>query len=132
MELEQFNRVGFEVLEAAFDERDQVLAVVAAGLVRIEAAAGFGGNMELFAAFFAQLRQQPFAAAIAIHIGGVEEIDATIKRPMQRSQRLLVLHATPGAADGPGTEADRRNLPTGSSKFAIFHRKRIGLIQTRI
>jgi len=43
--------------------------------VRVQAPPGFGGNVDGFTDLAAQSRQQLFAAAIAVNIGRVKEVD---------------------------------------------------------
>ena len=86
MQLQQVERLDFQVLKASFDEGRQVLHCVTGGNVRIESPAGFGGDKDLFPAFALQLGQQTFAMSVAVNISGVKEVDAKIDGPMQRRQ----------------------------------------------
>ena len=43
-----------------------------------QSAAGLGGDDDLFFALALQLRDQAFAAAHAVNVGGVDEVDAAI------------------------------------------------------
>src|SRR6266705_6661893 len=87
----------------------------------IETAAGFGSDIERFAALGTQLGQQSFTAPVAVNIGRVEEIDAPIQRAMQRGEGILIINGAPLGADCPGAEANRGHLPAGTSQFAILH-----------
>ena len=107
VQLQQIQRVGLEILQAALDEGGQVLAVEALGDERLQALAGLGRDVERVAALAAQARQQLFTVAVAVDVGGVEEVHAAIQRAVQRRQRLAIVDRAPGAADGPGAEADR-------------------------
>ena len=76
MKLDEIERIGLQILQAAVDELREVRFVVAVGGVGIEAAAGFGGDVNRLGALAAKLGDQAFAAAVAIDVGGVDEIDA--------------------------------------------------------
>ena len=125
MQLQQVNRVGLQVLKAAFDKRREILTIVTVGSVRIEPATRLGGNVKFVLPLPAQFRQQPFAVAVTIDIRRVEEIHAAVERGVQRGERFLVVHLAPRAADGPRAKADFRNLPAGTTEFAVFHAGKI-------
>ena len=46
--------------------------------MRIQSPPGFGGDVDDLTAFPAQLGQESFALTVAIHVGGVKEIDAHV------------------------------------------------------
>ena len=80
-------RLGAQVLEAALDERRQVRAAI--GL--------FGGRHDPCArpwwrcrssraSLSSSLREQLFASAVSVHVGGVEEVDAFLDRAMERAR----------------------------------------------
>ena len=125
MQLQQVNRVRFQVSQAAFDEGREVDAIVTVRGVWIEPAARLGGDVKFFLPLLSQFCHQPFAAAVAIDIRGVEEIHAAVERGVEGGERFLIVHVTPGAADGPRAKADFRNLPAGSSEFSIFHARKL-------
>ncbi len=87
MELDEVEAVGAQVLEAAVDEGGEVSAVVALGGVGIESAAGFGGDVDGVAgAFFAELGDEAFGAAVAIDVGCVDEIHSRVDGRVERLQ----------------------------------------------
>ena len=63
--------------------------------MRSEPPPGFGSHVKRVLPISSKLREQTFAASIAVYVGGVEEIYPEIQRAMQRGQRLLVLHTAP-------------------------------------
>ena len=81
----------------------------------IKPAAGLGGDDDLFAPILTQLAQQSFAAAVAIDIGRVKEIDPTVHRLVQRGYRLLVIYLSPRAANGPSAKTAGRHAPARPS-----------------
>ena len=83
MQLQQVNRVGLQVLKAAFDKRREILTIVTVGGVRIEPATGLGGDVKLFLSLLFQLGQQPFAVAVAINIGRVKKVHAAVECGVQ-------------------------------------------------
>ena len=121
MQLQEIDRVGFQIFQAAFDEGGEVRAVVTFGSVRVEPPAGLGGDPEFFLPLFAEPGEETFTVAIAVNIRSVEKIRAAIQRAVQRGKRFLVIDGAPGAADGPCAEADGRNFPAGPSEFAVVH-----------
>jgi hypothetical protein len=122
VELQQVERVRAQVRQAALDERGQVLAVVPRGHVRAQPTPGLGRHHDLFRSLGPQPRHQPLRAAVAVHVGGVDEVDALVHRAVQRAQRLGVVGAAPGvAADGPGAEADRGDAEGGATQRAVLH-----------
>ena len=119
MELHQVEAIGGQVAQAVFHETREVLSVVAFGGVRREAAPGLGGDHDFLFALALQLRDQPLAAAHAVDIGGVDEVDAAIDGLVQRGQRFVVANVSPCAANGPCAKTDFRNLPAGPSQRSI-------------
>ena len=121
MQLQQVNGFGVQVGKTALDKGGEVLAVIAFGHVRREAATGFCSDVELLAPLFAKLRQEQLAAAIAVNVRSVEEIYAQAQRTVESSQRFFIINCSPHAANGPCAKADARNFPASSSEFAVFH-----------
>src|SRR3712207_7781200 len=69
------------------DEGRQILGRVARGHVRVEPAPGLRGDDDLLARALApELREQALAAAVAVDVGRVEEVD-------RKSTRLNSSHA---------------------------------------
>jgi hypothetical protein len=90
--------------------------------VRIEAAAGLGGDVEVVAGpLLLEAGQQALAVAVAIDVGGVEEVHAQVQRLVQRGHGGSVVGGAPGATNGPGTEGDGGDLPAGAAEFAVLH-----------
>jgi hypothetical protein len=120
--LHQFECFRIQVFEATLNKAGQVLAVVAVGGVRIQTAACFGDDVKFIVRPFSfQLRQQPFAAPVAIDVGGIEEIDALIQGFMKGGDGLFPLDMTPISPDRPTAESNRGNAPACSSECSIFH-----------
>ncbi len=107
MELHEIETVGFQVGEAALDEGGDVFAVVACGDVGIEAAACFGGHDDFFTGtFFFEAGDEAFRTAVAINVGGVEEVDAQIDGFVQGCHGGGFIDVAPIGADGPRAKAD--------------------------
>src|ERR1022692_1478110 len=77
--------------------------------------------MDRFGTFPHHLADEPFTVPIAIHVGGVDEVDAEINRAVKGGQRFAVIHGAPCSTDGPRAEADFGNLPTRSPQIPIAH-----------
>src|SRR5271154_1042857 len=74
----------------------------------------FGRDINFVASPFPQRSaDHGFAVALAIELGGVDEIDALLVGVKQRVDRLPVVYGAPVAADLPCAETDLTNLPAG-------------------
>ena len=121
VKLDQVERRDLEILEAALHVPSQVYAVVAFPDMRTRAASDLGGHPERIASLAPQPGEQSFAVTVAIDVSGIEEIDAEVQRAVQAAHCLSIIHLTPGATDGPGTETDRGHGHAGPSKRLVVH-----------
>src|SRR5579864_4739514 len=62
---------------------------------------------------------QTLAAAVAIHIGRVDEGDAAVNRDMQGADRDVVVDGAPRTAYRPGPETHGRDPPPRPAQNAI-------------
>src|SRR6266516_4870446 len=108
------------------DEGGEVFAAVTFRRLRRQAAPGFCGDVKLFLSLLFESGEQPFAAAIAINIGGVEEVHPAVERCVERGERFFVIHVAPRTANGPRPKTDFGNSPAGSSESAIVHVEKLG------
>ena len=101
MQLQQVERLYTEVLEAALDEGREVFAVVARRGVRIEPAAGLGGDVDRLAPGApASLAISRVAAPVAVDVRRVDEVDAQVDRLVRASNASSSLtepHSPPTA-----------------------------------
>ena len=67
----------------------------------VEPAAGLRGDADP-GVVPAELAQESFASAVAVHVGRVEEGDAELDGAVERRQRRGVVDGAPTAADVPG------------------------------
>src|SRR5690606_19970777 len=58
----------------------------------------------------------------AVGVGGVEEVDPDVVRPVERRDGLLVVDLAPLPPDTPRAETDRGDLPSCRSECAVLHR----------
>jgi hypothetical protein len=122
VELQQIQRVGLQIAEAALDPGGEIVAAVALDGLRRQPPAGLGRDVNRFARpFAAQPRDQPLAAPVAVDIGGVDEIDTRVDGGVQCAHRLLVVDRAPRSADRPGAETNGRDLQSAPSQRPIFH-----------
>src|SRR5207253_644457 len=119
MKLHQIQAVRGEIAEAVFDKRAKVLFVVSVRGVRVEAAPGLGGDHDFLFTLALELRDQALTAAHSVDVRGIDEIHAAIDGLVEGGDGLRIVHRPPGAADGPCSETDIRDLPTSTSEFAI-------------
>ena len=122
VELDKIEAVDGEVRQAAVDEGGEVRGVVAVGGVRREPPAGLRNDVERLRPFAAEPCDEAFGEAVAVDVGGVKEIDTGVDGCMERGKRGFLVGASPLAtADGPGAEADLRDIPTGATEGACVH-----------
>ena len=122
VELDEVEAVDGEVRQAAVDEGREIRGVVAVGGVRGEPAASLRDDMERLRPFAAEARNQALGEAVAVDVGGIEEVDAGVEGCMERGKRGVLVGASPLAAtDGPGAEADLRNIPPRPTESACVH-----------
>ncbi len=73
----------------------------------------------------AALAQQPpdelLAAAVAVHVGGVEEGHTRVGRGVQRGHGVVLADRTPVGAELPAAEADHRHLATRTTQHPVLH-----------
>src|SRR5918997_6552619 len=110
VELEEVQGFYAEVLQAPLGKAGEVLVVVPFGGVGVETPAGLGGDEDLVVRPFAeQPADKPLAAAVAVHVRGVEEAHAEVDGPVQRGVGVLVAHLSPLAPERPSPEAYLRD-----------------------
>src|SRR5439155_7124805 len=87
MELKQVERLTREVSQTVLHPRGQVLPTIALHSLALKSSASFGRDKDrifIIRADSLQLCDQTLAAAVAVHVGCVDEIDATIDRFVKR------------------------------------------------
>ena len=90
--------------------------------LRRQAPPGLGGHERpLATALLQHARDQPLGMAVAVDVGGIDEVQARIERRMQRRHRLVIVHPAPGRADGPGPESDLANGAAGAAEGSGLH-----------
>src|ERR1700730_18663319 len=74
-------------------------------------------------------RQEPpdqlLAAAVTVHVGGVQERDPGLRGRLEGGQRVSVGHLAPIAAQLPGPQPDHRDGAAGLAQNAFFHPPRV-------
>src|SRR5690606_18637128 len=122
MQLQQVEGLDLQVAAAAVDPLLQVLRDVAGHLLPGQATPGLGRHERaLAAALLEHARDQALGMAVAVHVGGVDEIQAGIQRRGQRGDRLAVVDRAPGRADRPGAEADLADCVAGTAESSGTH-----------
>src|SRR5690606_4293949 len=122
MQLQQVEGLDLQVAAAAVDPLLQVLRGVAGHLLPGQATPGLGRHERaLAAALLEHARDQALGMAVAVHVGGVDEIQAGIQRRVQRGDRLAVVDRAPGRADRPGAEADLADCVAGTAESSGTH-----------
>jgi len=88
---------------------------------------GLGRDQHLVAPALQRLAQDLLRHALAVDVGGVEEIDPGLKTQIDHAAGLGDIGAAPaleelvGAAEGGGAEAEHGNLEAGSAELTVFH-----------
>lgn len=67
------------------------------------------------------MADEALAAAAAVAGGGVDEVAAEVEGAVEGGERIGVGLVAPGAADGPGPEADFRDGPGVLAEGAVVH-----------
>src|SRR5271167_114634 len=90
--------------------------------MRRKTPASFRRDADLLLALLQDLRDEALAAAIAVDVGRVDEVDAVIQGSMHHAHRVVVCDTAPTASDLPGAEADFGNLESSLAEVTIVHR----------
>ena len=59
--------------------------------------------------------------AVAVDVGGVDEVDASIGGGVEGGQAVAVVDGAPVGPDGPRAEADGADLVSGLAKSSVLH-----------
>ena len=122
VQLQQVQAVGLEVDQAALDPGAQVGVAVALDRLLGQAASRLCRHDEgLPGPLAAQAGQVLLAAAVAVHVGGVEEGDSGVESGVEGPHGVGLAHFTPLAAEGPRSEADLGYLIAGAAEPALLH-----------
>ena len=98
------------------------LARVYASGALLDAAAHLGGDGEPGVGSGAQeAADQLLAAAVAVHVGGVEEGDSGVHGGGEHRHRVVLADGAPVGAELPGAQADRADGPAEPVEAALFH-----------
>ena len=103
------------VLRAAVDARGRLPSCLAH-------VAELGGEHDLVAAAADRLADQLLVGEGAVHIGGVEKIDAEIERAMDRGDRLVVVAAAIELGHAHAAESQRGNGEAGGAEGSLWDR----------
>src|ERR1035437_4182320 len=125
MQLHQIQAIDRQIPQAVVNEGSEVRAIVSLRGLRRQPPSSLGSTDNLVFPVSLEPRNQLLAAPHSVDVGSVDKINPAINRPIQRRQRIRVIHTTPGPANCPGAKADLRNLPTSTSKCSIFHGKKM-------
>src|SRR5690606_31313885 len=90
--------------------------------LRRQPAPGLGGHERaLAAALLEHPRDQALRMAVAVYVGGVDEVEPGVERRVQRRDGIRIVHLAPGRADRPRTEADLANVAAGAAERSALH-----------
>jgi hypothetical protein len=113
MDLVQGNAIEFQTSQAPIEGFDNPLgaAVFTGFTLLIPADAELGGNHNVMPSWAKGSGKNFFRMTESIHIGGIEKVDAQIKRLVNRADRFLVIHpAIAVPPDCPAAEPDSRDF----------------------
>ncbi len=121
MDLVEIDVIGLEAAERALDGLDDPAPRIAL-LVRILAhgAMHLGGEHDLVATAFQRLADDLLRLALAVSIGGVDEIDADIQR-LVNDAGALVMIGVGDAAEHHRAEAVGADLDACAAQGAVMH-----------
>jgi hypothetical protein len=118
VQLDEVERVGLQIFQAAVDPAVEVLLGVPLDGLRRQAFSGLGGDERpLAAALLERPGDQLLRAAVAVDVGGVDEGDAGVQSGVQRGNRLVVIDLAPGSADRPRAETDFADRAAGTAEL---------------
>src|SRR5207245_7604085 len=83
-------------------------------------AVDLGRENHFVSAILQGLADDLFRAALAVHVGGVDEIDAGVERLVDHADAFVFVGVAP-RAEHHGPETQRAYLHTGSSKRSVLH-----------
>ena len=133
MQLPAIDAVRAEAAQRAFERalqevrleavRGLLVALAALADLRLPVVAELGGDHDLVAFGAAEgLREDRLAAAVAVGVGGVEEVDAVlVALPQQRHGLVVAVVAPPAGGDRPDAETDLRDGDVRARDRAIAH-----------
>ena len=130
VDLVEVDVVGVEAAEALLaGELDELavellgpLAVAVAGSRVVDVVAELGGDDQVVAPVAEDAGQDLLAVAVAVGIGGVEEVDAQLHRVFQQGGALGVLQPPPPVGgDGPDAEAHLGQDQIGARQLSESH-----------
>src|SRR5262249_3185795 len=83
------------------------------------------GHDDPLVALAQELADEALGTAVAVDVGGVDEVDACVDGGVQRRERLRVVRLAPAPAGGPGPDADVADLASGLAEGSRSHRATI-------
>ena len=120
VQLVEVDPVGLHPLQRGFDGLDDIApraALLHAGIVHVHAE--LAGEHDVLAAGAEQFAERQLrAAAIAVHVGGVEQGDAVLDRGVDDLARRFQVYP---AAEIIAAEADERDAQAGAAEIAELH-----------
>src|SRR5205823_1675114 len=131
VQLVEIDHIFLQALQALLARPGDVLArpIFHADAVAHHVAA-FAGDERVSPITGESFADELLAAAVAVNIGGVEEVDAQFAGTTQGGDGVVFRRLTPaplyasrfaGTTDGPGAEADLANFGAGSAEYAVVH-----------
>ncbi len=121
VELHEVQGLHAQVLAAAIRPRPERLGRVARH-VQGRAPAHLGGDEECLAGALGQeAADHPLAPPVAVDVGGVDEVHASVGSRVQGSQAVGVVHRAPVRPDRPCPEADDADVASGLAEPAVLH-----------
>ena len=121
MELDEVERVHAEVLARPVDPAAEGVRRVLAHVERRPAADLRGHEEPLPGPLREELADDALGAAVAVHVGRVDERHARVGRRVQRPEAVRVVDGAPRAADRPRAEADHADVAAGPAEAAMLH-----------
>ena len=132
VQLEEIDAIGLQPLQRGIGRardrfrreilRNLALAAAAAFAMRDEIVADLRRDHDFVALLRERLRDQLFAEAVAVSIGGIEERDAEIERLVHERDRFAFGElAPPAGRNGPEAEADFADVQVGVFVGAEAH-----------
>src|SRR5690606_12550341 len=109
-------QAGLDAVHDALAGRPPLVGPVAHGVAHL------GGHDDLVAAAFDGPADGLLGPAAGVRVGGVDEVDAQVQRPVNDALDAGRVHL---AAELVRADTDNRNLKTGAAQSAILHAFRL-------
>ena len=120
----QVDDIDTEAAEAGFARRPHTLGSrvhLGCRAARAENEAEFAGQDDLTASFSDRTADERLVGASPVCIGGIDQRDAQIEGPMNRTDRFLIVRSAVALGHSHTSQTDSRDGQAARAEFTLFH-----------